>query len=405
MKILFVTPFLRVPPDNGLAIRSYQILKHLTQRNEVVVASFETPQQPSVSKWIAASTGEFFSLGQIETGPRSSRFPRLGRILSYPPSSFGRVSAARLALQLRQALKRHPDIAIVVLDTHLSAQAMLKLNGLAVPSVAVFHDILAKCAQREFELCGWRPYKLIYFAEWLQTIVYERQISRRFKNIVAMSEPDACSIKRYNSNAEVFVSPNGADTKSIFPNRHNANGNGSAEILMLANFGYPPNVDAFEYFYRDIMPSIWQKKPQARLTVAGRFPTTEMLKLVENEERLQVTGPVDDVRDWYARADVAVVPLRIGSGVKLKVLEAFAAGVPVVTTSVGIEGIDAQPGRDIRLADVPDDFARNVLELLESSEQRHALASNARLLVEKKYDWEKVGTEFERYLQNISVMN
>jgi glycosyltransferase involved in cell wall biosynthesis len=405
VKLVYVTPFLRVPPDFGLAIRDYNFLKLLSKRHELVVASFETAQQGPISDWVSTCIGQFFSLGPIETGPRTSRFALLRRAVSYPPSAFGRASTSQMAQQFERLLATYPDTQCIILSTHLVAQTLLRMNlrAVSVPVVGVFADVASEFTRRQFELCGWRPFKFVFWVEWLKTIAYERQISRRFKYLVTMSEHDARIIRRFNPSAQVFVSPNGVDTQQIVPALRSEDG--KASLLMVANFGYAPNVDAFNFLYKEIMPMLWRHEPHIQVFVIGRFPTPEMMEVGRVEPRIQIVGAVGDVSSWYAAAELVVVPLRLGSGVKLKVLEAFAYGLPVVTTAIGAEGIEAESGTHFIQADTSEDFALGIAKVLENRELRITLGRQARRLVEEKYDWKLIVQQFDYFMRQVIENN
>jgi glycosyltransferase involved in cell wall biosynthesis len=161
---------------------------------------------------------------------------------------------------------------------------------------------------------------------------------------------------------------------------------------------YRPNVDGVEHFGREIFPILRRAVPELEFWIVGRNPTPRVRALA-SAEGVRVTGEVDDVGEYLARAAVAVVPLRIAQGVQNKILEAMAAGTPVVATSKAFEGIDATPGADLLVADGAADFAGAVERLLRDSHERERLAASARKVVETRYSWDSSMAELERILR------
>ena len=161
-----------------------------------------------------------------------------------------------------------------------------------------------------------------------------------------------------------------------------------------------PNEDAMLFFCREILPRIRQAEPAVTLSIVGRAPTPAVRRLAETAG-IQVTGRVDDVRPYVARADVYVVPLRIGGGTRLKIFEAMAMGKAVVSTTIGAEGLPVTPGVDIVIADEPARFAQAVVDLVHDLPARRRLEQAARRLVVERYDWSQVAHQFEQALAGL----
>ena len=160
-----------------------------------------------------------------------------------------------------------------------------------------------------------------------------------------------------------------------------------------------PNVDAVEFFLAEVLPLIRAKRPGTTLTVAGRSPDARILKAVQGVANVTVTGKVADMRPYLWGAKISVVPIRIGGGTRLKIYECMAAGLPVVSTTVGAEGLRYKNGEDILLADDPASLANACLSLLGDESARSAIARNALELVQREFSWEAVSREFEKILE------
>jgi len=152
---------------------------------------------------------------------------------------------------------------------------------------------------------------------------------------------------------------------------------------------YKPNVDAVTWFVKDVFPSIVRRVPEARLLLVGHDSRHRLRRLADGH-RIVATGSVADVAPLVAEAAVSVAPIRVGSGTRIKILEALALGVPVVSTTLGAEGLDLAPGREILLADAPEDFAAEVVRLLKDRATRDAMGDAGRTAVVSVYDWDRI---------------
>jgi glycosyltransferase involved in cell wall biosynthesis len=172
-----------------------------------------------------------------------------------------------------------------------------------------------------------------------------------------------------------------------------------ARLVFTGSMDWLPNEDGVLYFCREVLPRIRQSVPGVRLSIVGRQPTPAVRRLGDEDPAIEVTGRVDDIRPHVGRARVAVVPLRIGGGTRLKIYEAMAMGTPVVSTTIGAEGLPLQPGRDIALADDPAAFAAAVVRLIQDEGAWAAMSNAALGLVTDRYDWSAVAGALEHAIQ------
>jgi glycosyltransferase involved in cell wall biosynthesis len=230
------------------------------------------------------------------------------------------------------------------------------------------------------------------WVSWQKAHWYETRMFRRFRvcTLAATIESPFVSAMVQPSNTSVEVIPNGVDCG------HNLPGLAPVDATALVFNGamtYSANFDAMRYFLAEIYPGIRQLIGNVSLTITGNTTGVRLADL-QFDDSVQLSGYVDDIRPVIARAAVCVVPLRQGSGTRLKILEAMALGTPVVATSKGAEGLDITPGHDILIADEPEEFAHQVIRLLRDAALRTHLADNARRLVEQRYDWQQIGRDF-----------
>jgi glycosyltransferase involved in cell wall biosynthesis len=205
--------------------------------------------------------------------------------------------------------------------------------------------------------------------------------------ILSVSQEDASSTRKLApSDVPVWVVPNGVDVEHFEYERRKEQESTSNRILFVGSMDVEMNVDAVTWFVQAIFPEIRKSVPDATFVIVGRSPTSDVRAFGENEG-VEVTGRVDDLRPYYERADVAIVPSRLGGGTKLKVPEAMAVGVPVVATSKGAQGLEIEDKKHLLIADSEEKFANAVVSLFENPDKASCLATAARERVEEKYSW------------------
>jgi glycosyltransferase involved in cell wall biosynthesis len=225
---------------------------------------------------------------------------------------------------------------------------------------------------------------------------YEGRVSRAAGRIVAVSETDAremrnlfhvkqVSVVPTGVNLEYFQRPDGAEIK--------------ADLVFVGSMDWMPNVDGVLWFVREVLPLIRRRRTGCSLTIAGRLPPPEIRRLAEEDPGIRVTGTVPDIRPYVWESAASIVPLRIGGGTRLKIYESMAAGVPVISTTVGAEGLSVHPPEDILIADSAEAFAECALEVLGDAARRQQIATAAREMVASRYSWEQVSRCFDEILQ------
>jgi glycosyltransferase involved in cell wall biosynthesis len=238
----------------------------------------------------------------------------------------------------------------------------------------------------------------------LRTWLHSRMMRRwtphyagRFRRCVTVSEHDRYLLTTANPRLQVDVVPNGVDTRAYQPLKEEV---ASPVLLFVGNMAYLPCADAVLSFCRDVLPRIRRVMANVEMWIVGINPRPEVREL--EGAGVHVTGFVEDVRPYYNRSTVCVVPLRAGGGTRLKILEAMALGRPVVSTSIGSEGLDAVDGEHILIADHPEDFAHKTLRLLTDETLRQSIANKARELVVRCYDWDIVAQRLMQVYEQVA---
>jgi glycosyltransferase involved in cell wall biosynthesis len=294
-----------------------------------------------------------------------------------------------LTRELRR-LVRDEQVDLVICD--FLAPSLNVPDDLGVPVVLFQHNVEAMIWQRHAEVRT-NPLGRAYFREqWRRMARFERQECRRFDRVIAVSRKDAEVMQQEYGVAGAVDVPTGVDTDYFRPS-------GEVEtegrnMVFTGSMDWLPNEDGIRWFVDEVLPLVHAQEPEATLTVVGRHPPAAMRQLAQRDSRVRVTGTVPDVRPHVERAALFVVPLRIGGGTRLKIYEAMAMERPVVSTTIGAEGLPVTDGHDIVLADSAADFAAAVVRLLRDPAERQAVGQRAARKVRAENAWDKVAERF-----------
>jgi glycosyltransferase involved in cell wall biosynthesis len=259
-----------------------------------------------------------------------------------------------------------------------------------LPRIIVPYDSYALLVERIRATATTVPARVRAEAELALARRYERIIYRGFDRVVVLSEADRATLRGLRPDLPVEVIPNGVDPARFRPGGPPP---GPPTLVFHGNFAYPPNVDAAVVLLREVFPRVRAEVPGARVAVVGPNPPAALTALAG--EAVEVTGWVDDVRPYLAGAACLVAPIRQGAGMRSKVLEALAAGVPVVGTPVACEGIAVTPGEDALLGASPPELAAAAVRVIRDGGLRARLASGGRRLVEERYTWSHAARAYE----------
>ncbi len=413
MRLLILAPQLPYPPHQGTTLRNFNIIKHLAPRHAITLLSFGTSEELENAEPLRALCQRI----EIAPYPTRTLTQRAITTLTSPlPDMAWRLQSDMMHLMATKAFHDEPfDIVQVEgiemarylkLETPPRATRHLPTSNLQSP-IIVFDDhnaeyVLQRSAFESDSHDAKRLHAALYsFIQWKKLERYERAICEYADHIVACSDTDANAIMRLlqskiaNRKSKISIIPNGVDTDFYVPSVEVcAKPLADLALVFTGKMDFRPNVDAMLWFCDEILPRIRAEIPLAHVVIVGQKPAPRIAALT-TRAGVQVTGAVPDVRPFIADAAVYVVPLRMGSGTRLKVLEAMAMGKAIVSTARGVEGIELAPDRDAILADDPDAFARAVIGLLRDPDRRRALGQSARALAEAKYDWRKIIPRFE----------
>jgi glycosyltransferase involved in cell wall biosynthesis len=280
---------------------------------------------------------------------------------------------------------------------------------LEVPVLLVEHNIECLLHLQRFKLAPSQTDKSYYWKEYLHTLMWEKKLWKRATICVTLTKQDKVSMSKLQPGLDIRTIPDGTDHVKVISNRASLAKCASnyidhtiyPSVLFVANFAYEPNVDAALYFSNVIFPIVLENVPKAKLLLVGNSPPREVTSLGANEN-IQVTGFVNSLVPYYEAANVVICPLRIGGGVKVKILEALNAGKAIVSTSIGAQGLDLNLYQAVAIADDPPDFARKVVQLLLDPAERYRQEQQALAYSRTLPTWQEISQEFANCYDEIS---
>src|SRR2546421_1358908 len=389
MRLLWVKTELLHPVDKGGKIRTYQMLKALKREHHVTYLTLDD----------GASNDEARAQGteychELICVPHSTRakftvgfYLELARNLASPLPYFMRKYVA--PAMRREIEARMSDCDVLVCD-FLQPSVNMPAS-IPTPTVLFQHNVEAMIWRRHYEVQT-NPLKKAYlYGQWRKAFAYERAACRRFDQVIAVSREDAETMRREYGVTSVADVPTGVDTEFFQP-RGETNVKPHS-LVFTGSMDWLPNEDAMQFFIREIMPRIRESIPDVTLTIVGRDPFPSLIEQSRRDPAITVTGRVEDVRPYIEQAAAYIVPIRIGGGTRLKIYEAMAMARPVVSTTIGAEGLPVRAGEEVLIADEPEEFAAACVRVLNDDVLARTLGAQA-AAVRQKYGWARVAAQF-----------
>jgi polysaccharide biosynthesis protein PslH len=302
-------------------------------------------------------------------------------LLTLAPLNVTIFQSAEMRRIVRTMLAEQP-FDVVHLDTISLAQYLRDTGD--TPAVMTHHGAESFMIRRRIRREPSPLNKAVFLAEWLTLQRYERRMMARVRSNVVMSDLDREILAAIAPDAAFSVVPNGVDIAFFTP----APLNHGRRLIFAGRLDQYSNRDAIVHFMQEAWPRLRQAHPDARIDIIGSNPPAVLTELAARDAQVVVHGFVPDVRPFFRDAAVAICPIRDGGGTRVKVLDALAQGVPLVTTSIGAEGIDVVPDRDVLIADTPEQFATQIGRIFSDRALATALAANGRALIERQYSWD-----------------
>lgn len=383
MKVLFVCPFVPWPLENGGKIRTYHLLRQASAQAEIHLRVIEEPEPAPGAREALAPLCRSLAFFERSRPGRLERWklPKLERWFH---------SRALLAA-VREDLERG-GFRLVHLDELLLARIVPPERALPVVQHhhkldTVLYDALGRNVTLEQRFDLWKLRRL------------EAESARRYRHHLLCSQDDAQTLRARYGALDCAVVPSGFDPAAFRPTP-GAPPREPARLLFLGSMNYGPNVEAVLRFARESLPRVWASRPEVVLEVVGGDPPPEIRALAG--PRLIVTGRVESVQPYLERASLLVVPLRIGGGTRLKIVEALALGTPVLSTTIGAQGLGLVHGKHLCLADGDEAFARATLALLADPQEGERLGAQGKSHVYEHFRWGVLGRELVDYWERVA---
>ncbi len=393
MNILWLSHFVPYPPKGGCFQRSYNLLKEVARKNDVyLIALRNKGSTHPLSEMEMAKTelGKFCK--QVHLIDISSRISGISLyILAMKSLLQGRPLSVNLFRfdVMKRCIKQVSDSVrfdVVHYDTISLAEYFNDVGG--VPKVLNHHGVESFMMRRRI-VNEPNPLKKLYFLiESRRLRRYEEEYCVKFHLNIAVSELDKSMLKQIAPSARFEIVENGVDIRYFSAQ----NDYGSKDRLIFAGrLDQYSNRDAIHHFCTSVWPLVRDANPGMRLTIIGSGAPPHLTEIAKNDRRIELLGYVDDVRPYFARAMAMVCPIRDGGGTRVKILDAMAMGMPIISTTIACEGIDVVPGVDLLIANTPGEFNEKIREVYANDTLRAALGTRARAKAEEIYSWDIIG--------------
>lgn len=383
LDVLVLDEELPYPPDTGKRIRTWNLLRRLAQRHNVTLLCRGTPGEHTAHVEAAG-----IRVRLVPPLPVLSGWRLYLRLLGNLFSPFPYSVAKHYTRDFRQALSavlRQQPFDLVQCEWTPYAAYLPAAPG--VRQLIATHNVESQIWSRRCAHSKRVLERIFFGLQAWKMKRFEYRVLCRADQVTAVSELDAAQLRSWGISG-VCVVENGVDldTFSLPAGTHG----GDDEVLFLGSLDWYPNEEAVCWLLREIWPRIQAQRPQTRLRIVGRRPTAELRSAIASQRGVELNADVADVRPYLGGATVVVVPLHIGGGSRIKIIEALAMGRAVLSTSVGAEGLAVEEGVHLHLADTSHVFATRLLELLDSPAKRQHLGANGRQLVRERYGWDRI---------------
>jgi glycosyltransferase involved in cell wall biosynthesis len=393
VNILQLAPQVPYPLSDGGKVGIFNITKHLALRGHRITLLAFQRTKPIDTKPLE----RFCELVQIPHSNRNSMSGALLNLFSEEPYNIWKYRSRKYEAALRQLLDKRPFDVVHVDHLHMARYGALCQHSAGLPIVLREHNVESTIVKRYAAAARSIPFRHWLTLQEKKIRSYEAEQATLYDVCCVITDEDKQRLLELASKARVKVIAGGVDASffEITPSEQKI----PLSISMFGSFDWIPNRDALEWFLQSIFPRILQREPQVRLFIVGKDVPRNVRAL--HQSNVVVRGFADDLKEEVQKYEVTVVPLRIGGGMRLKILESFAMRVPVVSTSIGCEGIACKDEEHLLIGDTDELFADQVVRLLNDNALKESIADKAYALADAKYRWETIAQEFETMYQDV----
>ena len=400
MRVLWMKSDYVIPPDTGGKIRTYNLMRELNSLCDVTYLAFKPEDTPNTEPEIEGCADEIVTVYRPEEIKSGAAFyGRVVRGMASPlPYSVQKFSSPEIVNHEREFAQENSDPRVVLCDFLDMADNVDW--SLPCPKVLFQHNVESMIWKRLSQAED-NPLKKAYFKfEYKRMAKYEAMICNRFDLIFAVSKEDKKQFQEeYGVTTPIEILETGVNTKFFQPTADPKPKPG--RLVFLGSMDWMPNIDGMKWFVGEIYDLVKEKYPAISLDIVGRRPGEEIKNLARNDSSIQVLADVPDVRPHIAESDLFIVPLRVGGGSRIKIYEAMAMDRPVVSTTIGAEGLPLTPDEHIAIGDTPAEFADQIVRLLNDSEKKQNISNSGYRLVTENFQWKNVATQLRDHCQDL----
>ena len=376
MKIFVLLPRIPYPLEKGDKLRAYNQVKELAKHNEIVLCAL-SDKKVDEQKAFQALQPYCSSINFIKINKAQIFWGLIRAFFKGWPMQCGYFYNRHAAQRINALINKHQP-------TMLFGQLLRVAEYIRhkdIPKTIDYQDIFSYGMKRRADIASFitRP---IYAMEYRRLKRYEAAIFDDFDVKTIISEPDR-ALFPHERREEILIIPNGVDHEFFTPRQAKK----QYDIVFTGNMSYAPNVNAVEYLANEILPRVWKALPEAKMYIAGATPDPRVKKCAS--ERLIVSGWLDDIRDAYAQSRVFIAPMRIGTGLQNKLLEAMSMGLPAITTPLANGSLGAKPDEEILVGNTAEELAQHIITLLTDQEKAEQIAQAGFEFTNRVYDWGK----------------
>ncbi len=391
MNILWLSHVVPYPPKGGVLQRSFNLLREISKSNTIYLVAFNQkailPHPQDIEEAIAALKKYCCDIRVIslpaDRGCWSKNALIFKSLFTEKPYTVNWNCSADMKGTIDNVLKEFQPEVI-----HYDTIGMAEYLQCNLPGALNHHNVeshmMLRRAQKEKNYLK----KMYFYQEAKKIERYEKKVCKLFQSNLVVSDEDKFILKNIVPDATIDIIPNGVDISYFSPSAEIPD---NETLIFAGAMNWYPNKDSMLFFIDEIWPLLKAKRPTIKMIIVGQSPPGRLLALNKQDPDFIVTGYVDDVRSYFKQASIYVCPMRDGGGTRLKILDALSSGIPIVATSMAVEGIKITPGKNVIIANTPDEFANEILSLIDNPNNRKRLSTEGRHLVETLYDWCNIG--------------
>ncbi len=390
MKLLFITPKIPYPPNDGHTKSMWGVIKYLSllgHKIDIVCYRQNVDVTPLISE--IEKYAKIYML-DVQTG--NSIWGAFKNLLSKIPYNLSKYNLGELKIFLKEYFNNEKVDLVHVVNSHM---------GWTIDFIREYSDVPVVLRQENLELMIMLRFteaqkniflKMYSYIQFKKILKYEPALCAKYDKCIMMSEEDEAQLLKLNSKVKTKVIPLGIEKDLLSFEKKESQPFSIAHIGSLKWF---PNYDGFDWFVKEILPLVIAKYPETKLYVYGGGIPDDYLIPESVRDNVIIKGFVENIWNELADKSIAVIPLRIGSGIRVKILEMLAAGINILTTSIGCEGLEVKDGKELLIADSTREFAEKIINLFEDKSGFRGLTGHGRDFIRQNYIWEKVVSEFE----------